>query len=152
MTTNGVPDEKNITTIIAEDLEVKGNIKFTSSLMIRGSVEGEIISEGLLIIGPTAKVKATITTKNFISHGEVTGNVTASEQVILKNTSTHNGDITTPNITIESGGVFNGSCIMKTTQPREMPVYQEKTNEEDAQTDKNGSSIFTKYSEIKKKL
>jgi len=106
-------DEKSITTIIAEDLEIKGTVKFKSSLMIKGVLEGEIISEGLLIVGPTAKVTATITTKNFISHGEVTGNVTASEQVVLKGTSLHNGDIATPNITIESGAVFNGSCAMQ---------------------------------------
>lgn len=104
--------EKDITTVIAEDLEIKGTVKFKSSLMIKGVLEGEIFSEGLLIIGPTAKVTATITTKNFISHGHVTGNVTAGEQIILKNTSTHQGDITTPNITIESGAVFNGKCIM----------------------------------------
>ena len=104
---------EDITTIIAEDLEIKGTVKFKSSLMIKGVLEGEIFSEGLLVIGPTAKVTATITTKNFISHGHVTGNVTASDQVILKNTSTHQGDITTPNITIESGAVFNGGCYMK---------------------------------------
>jgi cytoskeletal protein CcmA (bactofilin family) len=106
-------DEEGITTILADDLEIQGIIKFKSSLMIKGILEGEIISEGLLIAGSTAKVAAKITTKNLISHGEIQGDVTASEQVILKNTAVHNGNITTPNIVIESGSVFNGSCIMK---------------------------------------
>jgi cytoskeletal protein CcmA (bactofilin family) len=106
-------DEEGITTILADDLEIKGTIKFKSSLMIKGVLEGEIISEGLLIAGSTAKVAAKITTKNLISHGEIQGDVTASEQVILKNTAVHNGNVTTPNIVIESGSVFNGSCIMK---------------------------------------
>jgi cytoskeletal protein CcmA (bactofilin family) len=105
--------EENVTTILADDLEVQGTIKFKSSLMIKGVLEGEIISEGLLIVGSTAKVKATITTKNLISHGEIQGDVTASEQVILKSTAVHNGNVTTPNVVIESGSVFNGSCIMK---------------------------------------
>jgi len=106
-------DEKNVTTILADDLEIKGTIKFKSSLMIKGILDGEIISEGLIIVGPTAKVTAKITTKNLISHGEIQGDVTASEQVILKNTAVHNGNVTTPNIVIESGSLFNGSCIMK---------------------------------------
>jgi cytoskeletal protein CcmA (bactofilin family) len=105
--------EENVTTILADDLEIQGTIKFKSSLMIKGVLEGEIISEGLLIAGATAKVTATITTKNLISHGEIQGDVTASEQVILKSTAVHNGNITTPNVVIESGSVFNGSCIMK---------------------------------------
>ena len=105
--------EEGVTTIRADDLEVQGTIKFKSSLMIKGVLEGEIISEGLLIVGSTAKVKAKITTKNLISHGEIQGDVTASEQAILKSTAVHNGNITTPNVVIESGSVFNGSCIMK---------------------------------------
>jgi len=105
--------EENVTTILADDLEIQGTIKFKSSLMIKGVLEGEIISEGLLIVGSTAKVKATITTKNLISYGEIQGDVTASEQVILQSTAVHNGNITTPNVVIESGSAFNGSCIMK---------------------------------------
>ncbi|MCX5807315.1 MAG: polymer-forming cytoskeletal protein [Proteobacteria bacterium] len=113
MTDTSNTDEGSITTILADDLEIKGTIKFKSSLMIKGVLEGEIISDGLLIAGATAKVTATITTKNLISHGEIQGDVTAGEQVILKSTAVHNGNITTPNIVIESGTVFNGSCIMK---------------------------------------
>lgn len=106
-------DEKNITTVIADDLEIKGTIRFKSSVMLKGIFEGEIYSDGLLVVGPTAKVTATITTKTLISHGEITGNVTASEQVTLKSTSLLNGDISTPNIIIENGSVFNGSCAMR---------------------------------------
>ncbi|MCX5810779.1 MAG: polymer-forming cytoskeletal protein [Proteobacteria bacterium] len=116
--TNATPSvsevvEKDVTTILADDLEIEGTIKFKSSLMIKGVLKGEIISEGLLIVGSTAKVTATITTKNLISYGEIQGDVTASEQVILKSTAVHNGNVTTRNVTIENGSVFNGSCIMK---------------------------------------
>jgi cytoskeletal protein CcmA (bactofilin family) len=110
--TQGIGEE-NVTTVLADDLEIKGTMKFKSSLMIKGIFEGEIISEGLLIVGPTAKVTATITTKNLISHGDIKGDVTASEQVILKETAVHTGNITTPNIVLESGSLFNGSCIMQ---------------------------------------
>jgi len=55
--------EKDITTVIADDLEIQGTIKFKTSVMIKGIFEGEIFSDGLLVIGPTARVKATITTK-----------------------------------------------------------------------------------------
>jgi cytoskeletal protein CcmA (bactofilin family) len=106
-------DEKEITTVIADDLEIKGTIKFKSSVMLKGVFEGEILSEGLLVVGPAAKVTAAITTKTLISHGEITGNVIASEKVTLKTTSTHNGDISTPNIIIENGSIFNGSCAMR---------------------------------------
>jgi len=106
-------EEKDITTVVADDLEIRGTIKFKTSVMLKGIFEGEIFSEGLLVVGPTAKVNATISTKTLVSHGEITGNVTATDQVTLKNTSLHNGDVTTPNIIIENGAVFNGSCAMR---------------------------------------
>ncbi|MCX5813586.1 MAG: polymer-forming cytoskeletal protein [Proteobacteria bacterium] len=109
--------EEKVTTVIADDLEIQGTMKFKNSLMIKGILEGEIISEGLLIVGPTAKVAAKITTKDLISHGEIQGDVTASDRVMLKSTSSHNGNITTPYIVIESGSIFNGSCIMKREEP-----------------------------------
>ena len=106
-------DEKDITTIVADDLEIKGTIRFKTSVMLKGVFEGEIYSEGLLVVGPTARVNASITTQTLVSHGEITGNVIANEQVTLKSTSIHNGDISTPTIIIENGSVFNGSCAMR---------------------------------------
>jgi len=106
-------DETSITTVLADDLHITGTITFKSSLMIKGSLDGEIVSEGLLIVGPTAKVKAKVTTRNLVSHGEIQGDVTASEQVVLKGTAVHTGNITTPDIIVESGSIFNGSIAMK---------------------------------------
>jgi cytoskeletal protein CcmA (bactofilin family) len=106
-------DETGITTVLADDLHITGTITFKSSLMIKGTLDGEIVSEGLLIIGPTAKVKAKVTTKKLVSHGEITGDVTASEQVVLKETATQTGNITTQDIIVESGSLFNGSITMK---------------------------------------
>lgn len=105
--------EGQITTVVAEDLEIKGTIRFKSSVMLKGVFEGEIFSEGLLVIGSTARVTASINTKTLISHGSLTGNVTASEQIVLKNTATHIGDLNSPFIMIENGAVFNGSCVME---------------------------------------
>ena len=106
-------DETSITTVLADDLHISGTITFKSSLMIKGTLDGEIVSEGLLIVGPTAKVNAKVTTKKLVSHGEITGDVTASEQVMLKETATQTGNITTQNIIVESGSLFNGSITMK---------------------------------------
>jgi cytoskeletal protein CcmA (bactofilin family) len=117
-------DETNVTTTLAEDLHVTGTITFKSSLMIKGTLDGEIISEGLLIVGPTAKVHAAITTKNLVSHGEITGDVTAREQVVLKGTAVQTGNITTPYVIVESGSIFNGSCMMKREAVAESTQYE----------------------------
>jgi len=131
-------DETNVITTLADDLHITGTITFKSSLMIKGSLDGEIVSEGLLIVSPTAKVKAKITTKNLISHGEIQGDVTASEQVVLKGTAVQTGNITTPDIIVESGSIFNGSCIMKREAVAESPRNE---------TGKESSELGTKAQE-----
>ena len=113
--------EEEVTTVIAEDIHIKGGLRFESSLVIKGSLEGEIISEGLLVVGPTAKINATIVTKRLISHGEIQGEVTASEQVVLKGTAVQTGEIITPSIVMESGSIFNGSCVTKRETVAELP-------------------------------
>jgi cytoskeletal protein CcmA (bactofilin family) len=113
--------EGQITTVVAEDLEIKGTIRFKSSVMLKGVFEGEIFSEGLLVVGPTARVTASINTKTLISHGSITGNVVAGEQIVLKNSATHNGDLNSPFIMIENGAVFNGSCVMERRQQAFVP-------------------------------
>jgi cytoskeletal protein CcmA (bactofilin family) len=120
--------EGKITTVIADDLEIKGTIKFKSSVMLKGVFEGEIQSEGLLVVGPTAKVTATITTKTLVSQGEITGNVTAGEQIVLKGTATHSGDLRAPFITVDNGAVFNGAAVM---ERRQEGGASSKTHEEE---------------------
>lgn len=100
-------------TVFAGDLEVQGTVKFKSSLTIEGVFTGEILSEGVLTVGPSAKVTATIRTKTLVSRGEINGDVFAEEQVVLEETAVHNGNITSPGIVIERGSTFNGSCSMK---------------------------------------
>jgi len=142
--------EGQITTVVAEDLEIKGTIRFKSSVMLKGVFEGEIFSEGLLVVGPTARVTASINTKTLISHGSITGNVVAGEQIVLKNTATHNGDLNTPFVMIENGAVFNGSCVMERRQqafaqepPVETAAYVEPepaVEEENSETSYGGEN------------
>jgi cytoskeletal protein CcmA (bactofilin family) len=111
--------EDKITTVVADDLEIKGTIKFKTSVMLKGVFEGEIFSDGLLVVGPTAKVTATITTKTLVSDGVITGNVTANEQIVLNGTSTHTGDLKTSFLTIENGALFNGKAVMERFEEKE---------------------------------
>ncbi len=138
-------DETSVVTTLADDLHIAGTITSKSSLMIKCRLDGEIVSEGLLIVGPTAKVKAKVTTKNLVSHGEITGDVTASEQVVLKGTAVQMGNITTPDIIVESGSIFNGSCMMKRSelQPQKeaAPPIQEETAEQVAPISEEHSGL-----------
>ncbi|MGL4368465.1 MAG: bactofilin family protein [Spirochaetota bacterium] len=107
-----IEDENRISTVIADDIDFKGRLVFKDSLKIKGSVEGKIESEGHLIVGIEANVSADITAGIISVNGKVNGKMHATKHIDLFQKSRTHADIVTPDIYIEKGSVFNGTCSM----------------------------------------
>jgi cytoskeletal protein CcmA (bactofilin family) len=107
-----VIEEKDVDTVLAEDIDFSGTMKFKNSLMIKGKFEGQIDADGHLILGPDAEVKATIRAGIVTNYGKIIGNVEAIKKLELLKGAELNGDVKTPDLIIESGCKFNGKCVM----------------------------------------
>ena len=57
--------------VLSSDVEVVGSLRFSYDLLIDGTVEGDISSEGVLSVGQNAVIRAEINTKSVIIHGDV---------------------------------------------------------------------------------
>ena len=78
-------------------------------LTIDGSVEGSIdLGNHTLTIGDGAAVKADLTARTISVSGSVTGNLTASERVVLQPTASVEGDIITPRLMMAEGALVKG--------------------------------------------
>jgi cytoskeletal protein CcmA (bactofilin family) len=109
-------------TIIGRDFRlVGGKITFSGAVRIDGKVEGEIFSDDLLLIGPGAEVKATITIGTIIINGFVEGDLVAKQAVEIKASGRLKGNIVTPSLVIETGAVFDGTCRMSPEEKRPTP-------------------------------
>jgi cytoskeletal protein CcmA (bactofilin family) len=69
----------------------------------------------VLTIGPNGKIKAQVFAKAVIVLGEVTGNVTATEKVDIRDNGSVDGDIAAPRVAIAEGAHFRGSIDMQRT-------------------------------------
>jgi len=105
-------EEKDIDTVLAEDIDFTGTMKFQNSLMIKGKFDGQIDAVGHLILGPNAVVKATIRAGVVTNYGKIIGNVETIKKLELLKGAELNGDVKTPDLIIESGCSFNGKCTM----------------------------------------
>jgi len=94
--------------VLANDVEIKGTIKFENELIFDGKVEGEILSEGTLVIGKNAEVRGEVKTKSVTVHGIVFGNTAVTEKAELKASSQLTGDLKATRIIIEEGATFIG--------------------------------------------
>lgn len=95
-------------TVIGENVVIKGSISFPQFLRIDGSFEGEILSQGKIVIGPTGKVKADLTLQEAYISGKVEGNVTVTEKLVLRGRAEVKGDITAPSISVDEGVSIQG--------------------------------------------
>lgn len=106
-------DESKIDTILAGDIDFTGDLFFSESLMIKGKLNGGIKAAGDLYIDSTACVEATIKANIVSIKGKVTGNISARTRVELFSSAEVIGDITAPDVIMESGCKFNGICKME---------------------------------------
>lgn len=107
-------NEATIETILSDDIDCKGTLKFNNNLMIKGKFEGQIETEnGHLLIGSKAKIISESVKAGIISNkGKIFGNTEATNRVELYKGSFIEGDIVTPDLYIELGSTFNGHCTM----------------------------------------
>jgi cytoskeletal protein CcmA (bactofilin family) len=94
--------------ILTSDVELTGTLKFDTEMIFDGKLDGEIISEGTLILGKNATVKGEVRTKSVTIHGTVNGNVTVQERCELKSNAELLGDLKAMRIIIEEGATFIG--------------------------------------------
>ena len=117
--------EKDIVNI-GKSVVIKGELNGSEDLTIEGHVEGTIqLKEHVLTIGPNGKIKAQVFAKAVIVLGEVTGNVTATDKVDIRDNGSVDGDIISPRVAIAEGAHFRGSVDMQrkgAAQPAAKPV------------------------------
>ncbi|MCA1562711.1 MAG: polymer-forming cytoskeletal protein [Acidobacteria bacterium] len=109
---------------IGKSVVIKGELNGSEDLTIEGQVEGKIeLRQNVLTIGPNGRIKAQIFAKAVIILGEVTGNVTATEKVDIRDNGSVDGDIAAPRVAIAEGAHFRGSIDMQRTggKPGEKP-------------------------------
>jgi cytoskeletal protein CcmA (bactofilin family) len=107
-----VEDENKIGTVIADDIEFRGKLVFKESLKIKGFFEGTIGSDGHLIIGRESTVSADISAGIVTVDGITNGKIKASKLIELNQKSKTNADLFSPELYVENGSIFNGTCIM----------------------------------------
>jgi cytoskeletal protein CcmA (bactofilin family) len=91
----------------------EGKLFFEGRARIDGDFEGEVFSDGVLIVGEEGTLKGTIRVQTLIVHGgQIDGDVHATELVELHAPARVRGDIRTQALFMDKGVLFDGSCVM----------------------------------------
>lgn len=99
--------------VIGTTIQVSGDIIGGENLLVEGRVEGTIrLEKHDLTIGVTGTAHAHLTAKLVRIEGEVVGDVTGIERVVIASSGRVRGNITAPRVLVEDGARFKGMIDM----------------------------------------
>lgn len=99
---------------IGKSVVIKGELSGSEDLTIEGQVEGKIeLRDNVLTIGENGRIKAQVAAKTVVVQGHVTGDITASERVDIRDNGSVDGDLVAPRVAIADGAHFRGSIDMQ---------------------------------------
>lgn len=114
---------------LGKGTKVVGSLSFTGAVEIDGFVEGEINAQEKLTLGEAAVVNAKVTGTEILVRGTVNGDINASKLLILKRPAKIIGNISSANLSIEEGVIFEGRCTMGGSASSGKPALKTVTPE-----------------------
>ena len=103
------PLEATRAVTIGKSVVIKGDLIGAEDVTIDGRVEGRIeLRDHSLLIGPNAQVQAQVGARTITILGVVTGNVTASDKIDIRETGSVDGDIHAPRVAMADGAQVCG--------------------------------------------
>jgi len=109
------PAHEEISAFLGKETAFEGKMIFEGVFRLEGKFEGEIFGGGTLIVGETAVIKGKIGVNTIIINGLVEGEVHAKGRVEIHSTGKVYGNLFTPILTINEGGILEGHCKMEGT-------------------------------------
>jgi len=110
---------------IGPSISIRGEVTGSEDLLIEGRIDGSVSLESHAVaVGTEGRVHAGITGRVITIEGEVEGDLTAQEQIVLRGTARVHGDIKAPRVVLEDGATFRGLVDMSAT-PRGKNVQPE---------------------------
>lgn len=111
-----------IETLIGQDIEIHGDVKFSGGLHLDGKIIGNAIADGsgnsVFIISDKGRVEGDISVSFAVINGEVTGNVYASEKLELSGGARITGNVHYNLLEMASGAEVNGKMVHESEKKR----------------------------------
>lgn len=113
----------------------RGKLTFDGTVQINGDFEGEIFSDGTLVIGAEARVNAKVSVGTLIVYGQVQGEIDAKTKIEMHTPAKIRASIATPRLSIEEGVLFLGQCHMEPEVVADAPLA--RTGQDDEEHDES---------------
>ncbi len=113
--------------VIGASLRFKGELSGNEDLEVQGHFEGTIeLHNNNLTVGKQGSVTANVRAKIITVEGEVQGDLTGEERIVIRESGNVRGNLIAPRVSLDDGAKFKGSIDMepksvKAVEPARQP-------------------------------
>src|ERR1700731_1080410 len=100
------------TGFIDQGVTLEGTLQLKGTFRIDGNVRGNIISEQTVVLGEGAKVEGQIEGNRVVIAGRFDGVIFAKGRVEIQAKGVVTGEVHSPCMVVDPGGIFDGRCPM----------------------------------------
>lgn len=121
-------------TTLGADAVFTGKLTFEKGVRLLGKFDGEIISEGQLLVANGAMLTGDVKAGSVHVEGDVKGNLSAKGKIQLASSARLEGDVQAAKLEVAEGAMLVGRCVIGTNA-------QTKSQEETKPGDETGSPV-----------
>lgn len=136
------PAPGEIAALLGRGTKFRGKLVFEGRVRVDGAFDGEVHTEGVLVVGEEAVLDGTFDVGSLlVLGGTVRGKVRAREVIELHADSHVLAELETPRLFVDKGARFDGSCRMTDGAPSErLPLDESEASEASASDVASASS------------
>ncbi len=117
-----VPQQGDWIGFLDQGVKLEGTLELTGTFRIDGHVKGTIISQQSLLLGENAHVEGQIEGNHIVVGGRFDGVIFAKGRVEIQPKGVVTGEVHTPCLVIEPGGILDGRCHMLSSSEAQKPL------------------------------
>lgn len=99
--------------VIAKNTSITGDIISEGDFRIDGTLDGNLKTDGKVIIGSAGTIKGKVESSDADIEGKFSGDLLVNETLTIRSTATIFGDVVVGKLSVEPGATFNASCSMR---------------------------------------
>jgi cytoskeletal protein CcmA (bactofilin family) len=124
---------------------LEGKLSGDEDLLVEGRFRGEIqVPAHQVTVGSDGRVEGEVRACAIVVEGEVRGNLTASQQVLVRASGSVHGDIRAPRVALDQGCRFKGAIDMEpNARPTDVPEAKERRRERETAARERESAAVT---------
>ena len=113
--------------VIAQGTKIVGDIESKGPFRNDGTIQGNIKTDGKVVVGKSGNIKGTLQAINVDIEGQFSGKLILKGTLSLKSSARIEGEVQVNKLAVEPGASFNATCSMGAVKALN---NGEKTNKE----------------------